>query len=210
MSEWNRILLHPEYSSEEPDELVVNFIKLLKKRKAGKILDLGCGAGRHIAYIAAQGFEVYGLDVSETGLKKTRERLKKRNLEAFLVKCDMKLLPFMDSCFSAMICLNTIYHQRRDEIQQTISEVHRTLNKNGLLLANFHSKRSHRYRCGIKVEENTFMDQDGPEKGVLHHFVDENELKLFFKNFRIVKKRLNERKVKNYLQSRWEILAEKH
>jgi ubiquinone/menaquinone biosynthesis C-methylase UbiE len=209
MAEWNHILLYQEYSPEEPDELVVNLIELLKKRKAGRVLDLGCGAGRHVAYIAAQGLEAYGLDVSETGLRKTMERLKKRSLEALLVKCDMKLLPFTDSCFSAIICLNTIYHQRLREMQQTISEVHRTLEKDGLFLANFHSRRSHRYGCGIKIEENTFMDQDGLEKGVLHHFADENELERFFKNFRIVKKRLNERKVKNYLQSRWEILAQK-
>lgn len=209
MAEWNNILICPEYSPEKPDKLVIDVVKLLKKRKAVKVLDLGCGAGRHVVYMAFKGFEAYGADISETGLKKTKERLKENSLNAFLVKCDMKSLPFIDQCFDVTICLNTIYHQKLSGIRQTISEVHRILRENGLFLINFHSKRSHRYGEGVKIEENTFMDRSGPEKGVLHHFVDQNELEQLFQNFRIVEKRLNEKKVKNYLRSLWEILAEK-
>ena len=209
MAEWNRILLYPEYTPEKPDKLLVDITDFLKKRKVKKVLDLGCGAGRHVVYIALQTFEAYGVDLSETGLKKTKERLREKSLEAPLVKCDMKSLPFISSCFDAAICLNTIYHQRLAEVQQTILEVYRILKKGGLFLVNFHSKRSHRYGYGVKVEEDTFMDQEGPEKGVFHHFVDETELKQLFQNFTMIEKRLNEEKVKDYLRSRWEILAEK-
>jgi ubiquinone/menaquinone biosynthesis C-methylase UbiE len=163
MTEWNHILLHPEYAPEEPDEILVKAVKLLRKRRALKILDLGCGAGRHVVYMASQTFEAYGVDASETGLKKTKERLQANNLNAFLVRCDMKFPPFTDSYFDVVICLNTIYHQRLKEIQQTISEAHRILKNKGLFLVNFHSKRSHRYGKGVKVEENTLswtrMDQ---------------------------------------------------
>jgi len=93
MDEWNDILVYPEYSPEKPDKLVIDIVKLLKKRRAVKVLDLGCGAGRHVVYMALQAFEAYGADISETGLKKTNERLKENSLNAFLVKCDMKSLP---------------------------------------------------------------------------------------------------------------------
>lgn len=209
MTEWNHVLLYPEYAPEKPDEKVVNIVKLLRRRKALKVLDLGCGAGRHVVYMASQGFETHGVDISKTGLRKSKERLKERSLKAFLVKCDMKWLPFTDSYFDIIICLNTIYHQTLKGIEQTTSEVYRILKKEGLFLVNFHSKRSHRYGEGIKIEENTFIDEKGPEKGVLHHFVDEEELKRLFQNFRILEKRLNEQKVKGYLKSRWEVLAEK-
>lgn len=43
MAEWNSILLCPEYTPEEPDELVVQTFKLLKKPNTLKVLDLGCG-----------------------------------------------------------------------------------------------------------------------------------------------------------------------
>jgi len=31
-----------------------------------------------------------------------------------------------------------------------------------------------------KVEEDTFIDEHGPERGVLHYYVDEKELKVFY------------------------------
>lgn len=159
--------------------------------------------------MASRKFEAYGVDISYIGLIKAKERLEKRRLNAFFVRCDMKSLPFISSLFDVVICLNTIYHQKFREIKETINEVCRILKSRGLFLVNFHSKRSHRHGKGVKVEENTFMDTEGPEKGVLHHFVDEDELKLFFQNFRIIKRRLNEQRVKGWLRSRWEILAEK-
>lgn len=165
MAEWNNILLRSEYAPEEPDKLVVETLKLLKRPKNLKVLDLGCGAGRHVVYLASRKLEAYGVDISNTGLIKTKERLEKSSLKAFLVRCDMKSLPFISSLFDVVICLNTIYHQKFRELQQTINEVWRILKGRGLFLVNFHSKRSYRYGTGIKVEENTFMDID-VQKGV--------------------------------------------
>lgn len=133
-----------KYGQEEPDEAVVNFAALLKKKdEKVRVLDLGCGEGRHQIFMAKQGFEVHGADFSGTGLKLTKERLKRQKLDVYLVKFDMKMLPYTASCFSAIICLHTIYHQRLEGIKETISEIHRVLSIKGLLLINFLSKRTY-------------------------------------------------------------------
>ncbi|MEM3442660.1 MAG: class I SAM-dependent methyltransferase [Candidatus Bathyarchaeia archaeon] len=208
MTEWDSILLNERYSREEPDEIVVSFAELLKKEKrSSHVLDLGCGAGRHLVYMASQGFEVHGADISETGLKTSRMRLKKKMLEAHMLKCSMNSLPYVDSCFDAVICLRTIYHQSLRQIQETISQIHRILKREGLLLVDFMSKRTFKYGKGIKVEENTFVEQEGIERGVLHHFIDEEEIKHLFKSFRILKLELVEREVDGKLQSRWVLIA---
>ena len=211
MVEWNSILQRREYAPEEPDKLVVNLIPILRRKNAKRILDLGCGAGRHVLYFAEKNFEAYGIDVSDTAIKKTKERLEERKLKsnAELVKGDMKALPYTSSCFDAVICINTIYHQRKREMEKTISEIFRTLKKGGIFLANFHSKRSSRYGKGIKVEEDTFIDEHGPEKGVLHHYIDEKELKVLLRNFRKVELKIEEEKINNYLRSRIIAIAEK-
>ena len=208
MVEWDQILLRKEYDPENPEGIVVNLTSILGKRKAERVLDLGCGAGIHVTYLAERGFETYGADISETGLKLTKKKLKSRRLEAEIVKCDMKSIPYIHSSFDAVICVQAIYHQKLKGIQETISEIHRVLKKRGLLLANFHSKRSGKHGKGIKVEENTFMQEDGPERGVLHHFVDEPELQELLGNFRIDLEVI-EKKIGSYLRSRFIVLAEK-
>ena len=208
MTEWNKILREEWYSQEEPEEIVINFAKLLKKEKQKiRVLDLGCGAGRHQVFMAKQGFEAHGTDISETGLKLTRQRLERQNLEVYLVKCDMKALPYVDSSFEAVISLHTIYHQKLKGIQETISEIQRILRKRGLLLINFLSKRTYSYGKGAEVEEDTFVEQEGIEKGVLHHFTDKEEIDNLFKNFKLVNLKLSESRIEGKLRSRWILIA---
>ena len=59
MAEWNQILLRKEYSPEKPDEIVVSLTSILEEREARRVLDLGCGAGRHVIHLAKRGFESY-------------------------------------------------------------------------------------------------------------------------------------------------------
>jgi cyclopropane fatty-acyl-phospholipid synthase-like methyltransferase len=208
LTEWNQILREERYSKDEPDEIVVNFATLLKmKNRKMRLLDLGCGAGRHMIYMAKQGFEAHGTDISKTGLNLAKERLRRQNLDIYLVKCDMKMLPYIGFCFDAVICFSAIYHQRLKGVKDTISEIQRILKKDGLLLVNFLSKRTYIYGKGAKVEENTFIRQEGPERGVLHHFTDIEEIRNLFKNFKIVDLRLFEKEVEGKLTSRWILIA---
>jgi ubiquinone/menaquinone biosynthesis C-methylase UbiE len=206
--EWNQILREKGYSREEPDETAVNFISLLKRRnKKLRVLDLGCGAGRHLVYVASQGIEAHGIDFSETGLNLTRERLKGQKLECYLVKCDMRSLPYIDSCFDAVISLHTIYHQKLWKIQKTILEIKRVSKKKSLVLINFLSKRTYSYGKGLEIEENTFINQEDAEKGIIHHFTDKEELKRLFVEFKIVDLKLVEQKIEGKLRSRLVLIA---
>ena len=81
MVEWNSILQRREYAPEEPDKLVANLIPILRRKSAKRILDLGCGAGRHVLYFAEKNFEAYGIDISDTAIKKTRKRLEELKIE---------------------------------------------------------------------------------------------------------------------------------
>jgi len=208
MAKWDRILQKEEYQLEEPDKIVVHVVSVLEDRRVGRILDLGCGAGRHVVYFAEKGFETYGADISETGLVLTKKRLGRRRLEAEMIKCDMKSIPYVSSCFDAVLCVQAIYHQRLKEIQQTISEVHRILKRRGLLLVNLHSKRSDKYGVGTELEDGTFIQGNGPEKGVPHHFFDEGELRELLRDFE-VDIEVKEKKVGDYLRSLFIVLAEK-
>ena len=186
----------------------MDFVTQLRKEgREMRVLDLACGAGRHMIYAAKQGLEAHGADFSNTGLGQTKERMKKQKLDRHLAKCDMKFLPYKDVCFDAAICFQAIYHQKRNMIQETLAEIHRILKKNGSFAASFLSKNTYRYRKGAETEKDTFVEQEGVEKGVLHHFVDKKELEGLLKGFRMVRLELEEHEVEGKIRSSWLVKA---
>jgi ubiquinone/menaquinone biosynthesis C-methylase UbiE len=209
LSKWDRILPEKVYSTEEPDEFVVDFVGFLRKRNGPIVLDLACGAGRHAIYMAEQGLEVNGADISATGLKMTKERLRKRGLEAALVKSAMNYLPHLDSCFDAVICTRAVYHQKLAAIQKTLLETRRVLRKNGAVLIDFLSRRTYSFGKGDEIEENTFVETEGHEKGVIHHFADKKELRRLFNDFKVLSIELHEKEVEGKLRSRLIVQAMK-
>jgi len=210
MTEWDEILKREEFRPEEAHKAVVNLVSFLKARNVQKILDLGCGAGRHLVFLAKKGFEVYGTDISEVGLDQTRRRLREERLEAELKRSDMTVIPYPDSFFDAVISIWVIYHNTLEAMRKTISEIHRVLNEGGLVFLTFQSKRSHKFGKGKETEKDTFVLEEGLEKGVLHHFSERNEVKELLKKFRILDLRLDEFIGKGgELNSHWEVLAEK-
>jgi ubiquinone/menaquinone biosynthesis C-methylase UbiE len=202
LNEWNKILPEKVYSLEQPDETVVDFAGFLCGRKKKRVLDLACGAGRHVVYMAQERFEISGADISGVGLRMTGERLKKRGLTASLVRSVMSNLPFVSSSFDALICTRAIYHQRLRGIQETLCEIRRVLTKDGIVLIDFLSKRTHSYGKGVEIEKGTFIEGEGQEKGVMHHFANREELQNIFSGFTILNIDLREKEVEGKLRSR--------
>lgn len=86
----------------EPE--IPRLLKLLEKCNASRVLDFGCGTGRHIIYFARKGFAVYGFDASDTAIQRARELLGNENLEASLKIWDMTHpLPYQEDFFDAVL-----------------------------------------------------------------------------------------------------------
>ncbi|MDK9711918.1 class I SAM-dependent methyltransferase [Acidaminobacter sp.] len=62
--------------------------------KSLKILDIGCGTGRHAIELTRRGYSVTGVDLSESQLKKAKENAAKEGLEVRFLKEDARALPF--------------------------------------------------------------------------------------------------------------------
>jgi len=55
---WDKIYSENGKFFEEPHEYMEELLKIFRKRKVKKVLDLGCGSGRHLKFLAENGFEV--------------------------------------------------------------------------------------------------------------------------------------------------------
>ena len=62
--------------------------------KSLKIIDIGCGTGRHSIELAKRGYQITGIDLSESQLKRAKEKAKELNLNIEFRKHDARNLPF--------------------------------------------------------------------------------------------------------------------
>jgi SAM-dependent methyltransferase len=54
-----------------------------------RCIDLGCGTGANVVYLASLGFDSWGIDFSEVALKKARTRAGQAGVEATFVRGDL-------------------------------------------------------------------------------------------------------------------------
>lgn len=158
--------------------------KTFKDRNYERILDLGCGTGKHSIFLARIGFSVYATDLSSTGVEIARQKAKSLSLDICFEQHDMKTIPYMDDFFDAVICTWTIYHGTLDDIRRTISEVFRVLKPNGMFITDFLSISDSTYGRGYEIERNTFIGGKYNEEDVPHHYTTKEELIQLFSDFK--------------------------
>jgi 2-polyprenyl-3-methyl-5-hydroxy-6-metoxy-1,4-benzoquinol methylase len=103
----------------EPE--IPELTELLTRGHAQKLLDFGCGAGRHAVYFAKKGFKVYGFDKSSAAVEQATQTLELENLHADLKAWDMThQLPYEDSFFDAVIATRVIHHTYTKKHQENL------------------------------------------------------------------------------------------
>jgi 2-polyprenyl-3-methyl-5-hydroxy-6-metoxy-1,4-benzoquinol methylase len=111
-----------------------NFIEQeLKSDQSLKILDVGCGTGRHTIELSKRGYTVTGIDLSETQLSRAREKAGREHLKINFVIQDARNLPF-DKEFDAaiMLCEGGFPLMETDEMNfEILKSVTKSLREHG-------------------------------------------------------------------------------
>jgi SAM-dependent methyltransferase len=189
-----------------PDEGVVRFTARFlqrrmgidayeKKRKVGRVLDAGCGNGRNIMFFAEQGFDVWGLDISEKAVEIAGAWIASKGLKAHLEAGDItKNLPFKNSFFDVVVSLEVLDHIPISGAKRIMEEIDRILAGNGYIYITLRSTEDSECGRGEKVGNNTYVLQEGYEKGIIQHFFDFKDVEELFKGFKIFDIELHERR----------------
>src|SRR3990172_8491881 len=163
-------------------------VSAFKKKNYERVLDLGCGTGRHALFLASQGFQVYATDTSETGIEIAQEKAESLHLKNVRFSLhDMRGIPFDSSFFDAVICTWTIYHNTLAGIEQTLTEIFRVLRQNGTFITDFLSVGDSTCGRGREIERNTFIGAKKEEEDVPHHYVSRPELVQLFSDYERLK-----------------------
>jgi SAM-dependent methyltransferase len=153
---------------QEPEPLVRAIAPWLRQRGFSRVLDLGCGVGRHALYLAGEGFRCVGIDGSESALSHARQQAADAGLSI-----DYRLgmfydLPFDDGSFDAVIAWNVVYHGDPSVVEETIANITRVLVPGGIYCGTMLSKRNAHYGDGREVRPDTFVVDDDAEGDKAH------------------------------------------
>jgi len=186
---WNDLFTDPRFHWTEPDPGVAETVPRWRDEGRRAIYDLGCGAGRHMAYLQVAGFEVYGSDVAENGLGVCAGYMREAELPGRLVRAAMTACPFGDDSFDAGIATNVLNHNPRALLQDAMDEIHRVLKPGGEFYLTVLNTWDWRYGSGEEVEPDSFILAEGPETGILHHFFSEDDVRAWVSDFDLLELR---------------------
>ena len=101
-----------------------------------RILDIGCGTGRHSIELATRGYQVVGIDLSESLLKRAKQKALERNLQIDFQKRDARNLSFFEEFdLVIMICEGAFSLMETDEMNfQILQNAANALKSNGKLI----------------------------------------------------------------------------
>ena len=85
--------------------------------KSMRIIDIGCGTGRHSIELAKRGYTVTGIDLSESQLAYAKEKAGAQNLQIDFKKHDARGLPFKNEFdLAIMLCEGAFPLMETDEM----------------------------------------------------------------------------------------------
>lgn len=96
--------------------------------RPGRAIDLGCGSGENVVYLAQMGFDVVGVDYAEAGIEKARARAEEAGAQAEFVVDDLTDLRHVSGTFDFLLDFGTLddlnLHQRDLYFQNVLPLTH--------------------------------------------------------------------------------------
>lgn len=179
--------LYANRDEEEARELVELLLDELELNRCSKILDLGCGRGRHSINLNKKGYEVKGIDLSVEAIKTARAKVERMGLENISFEIRDMRKP-LDETFDAIVNLFTTfgYFKSDAENASVFDSVVAMLKPGGIFVLDY--LNAHKVRQEYKPSDSgRFQDI----KYEIHRYIAED---MIFKDIVFSGERVNGRR----------------
>jgi ubiquinone/menaquinone biosynthesis C-methylase UbiE len=127
---YNHDKFHAEIWLKHLFELSEKFEEISNQSIEGlNILNCGCGGGFEAQFLAEQGANVVGFDISQLRAEAAATRFSLHNLDGFFYRGDAAILPFKDNTFDIVLYHDSLHHVPIEEIPKAIKEARRVTKK---------------------------------------------------------------------------------
>ena len=196
---------------QKPADSIIEFVKACSSKKHPRVLDLGCGIGRHSLLFAKEGFEVTALDSSEQALGELKNKVEKLNLNIEIVKGNYLEPIFKSNSFDIILSYNVIYHGHREDFEKAINLCKKYLETDGILFFTCPTRDDGKYSNGKKVAPHTYETMNSVHPGDIHYFANESDIRQLVEDFSIISLNKNEHYWNNdgtkQFSSYWELIV---
>lgn len=144
--------LYPHRDDHEAERAVALIVRHAGLAPGAAVLDLACGAGRHVAHLRDAGFRAFGLDLSGDLL-----RVARIDEGVPAVRADMRELPVADAAVALVTSFFTSfgYFPEPADDERVLREIRRVLAPGGLYALDFlnaeHVRRTLRARDEVEL-----------------------------------------------------------
>jgi SAM-dependent methyltransferase len=118
--------------------------KFLRPGPGDRILDLGCGSGRTLAWNAGSGALLVGIDIAPYFAREARATSQ-------LILGDLRRMPLRDGGFTKAWSLDVLEHLSLDALRGMLSEANRVLADEGALFVYTHVRKNGWPAAGVRA-----------------------------------------------------------
>lgn len=154
-----------KYPGEDLIRFVMRGWKNAPNRRAVQALEIGCGQGCNLWFLAREGFTVSGIDAAPSAVAKAKARLDEEvpGWQGELRVGDMGVLPFLDRHFDLLIDNEATFCVPFDEAQRIFAEMARVAKPGARLFCRTLAPSD--YGAGERIGHNGFIFSTGPFAG---------------------------------------------
>jgi SAM-dependent methyltransferase len=190
IAHWNALFARrPRWSKYPPGDVVGLIARAFPdsgQRRDLSALEVGCGPGPNLRFLAREGFRVAGIDGSAIAIESAQERLRSEGLASSYQEADLKpgdfaTLPWDDRSFDVVIDIQAISHNAAPVIRSAIAEINRVLKPGGWFFARMFGPKTTGTSTGVLFEKGTTTSAELGAmvgSGVVHAFEEEDVTKL--------------------------------
>ncbi|MGQ0662581.1 MAG: class I SAM-dependent methyltransferase [Pseudomonadota bacterium] len=154
-----------QHLNRYPFDIVVSFVyrnyPRHKPREEIRILEVGCGAGNNLWFAAREGFQVAGIDASESAIAYARKRFSEEGLKGDFRVGDFTHLPFNGDVFDLAIDRGALTCCGFSAAKKAVVEVRRILREGGRFLFNPYSEKHSSRAAGRPGADGLTLDITG-------------------------------------------------
>ena len=169
---------------DAPSKTALHAKDLFKNHQVRNILVPGAGYGRNAGYLEAEGFEVSGIEISETALRTARQS----NQKIIYYQGSVLEMPFAELSYDAIYCFNVLHLFRESNRRIFVEKCLNQIKENGFVFFTVFSEQESSFGKGNCVEVNTYESKPGRPV----HYFTESDLKEHFKEFEVIETGLME------------------